>query len=57
MWCVDGRKEKGSLDEIVSFVLGSAENPVQMAVYFLFFLVVIDSIFSLVTTLVNGARR
>ena len=26
------------MDEIVSFVLGSAENPVQMAVYFMFFI-------------------
>ena len=54
---MDGRKERDSLDEIVSFVLGSAQNPVQMAVYFLFFVVVLDSIFSVVTTLVNGARR
>ena len=45
------------MDEIVNFVIGSADNPVLLAIYFLFFVVVVDSIFSTANNLVNGARR
>ena len=45
------------MDEIVNFVIGSADNPVLLAIYFLFFVVVVDSIFSAANNLVNGARR
>lgn len=45
------------MDEIVNFVIGSADNPVKMAIYFLFFVVIVDSIFNVTITLVNGARR
>ena len=45
------------MDEIVSFVVGSADNPVLLAIYFLFFVVVVDSIFATANNLVNGARR
>lgn len=54
---VDGRKETDILDEIVNFVIGSAENPVLLAIYFLFFVVLVDSIFGVANNLVSGARR
>lgn len=54
---MDGRKEIDILDALVNFILGSASNPVEMAVYFLMFVILIDSIFGIVITLVNGARR
>lgn len=44
------------MDVIVNFILGSASNPVEMAVYFMLFMLLIDSIFNMVISLVNGVR-
>lgn len=45
------------MDAIVDFIIGYADSPIEMAVYFMMFVLVFDSIFSIVTTLINGARR
>lgn len=45
------------MDELVSFIIGSATSPVEMAIHFLLFVLLIDSIFGIVITLVGGARR
>lgn len=45
------------MDAIVNFIIGSADSPIVMAVYFMMFVLVFDSIFSIVTTLINGSRR
>lgn len=44
------------MDAIVNFILGSAGNPVEMAVYFMLFMLLIDSIFNVVISLVNSMR-
>ena len=45
------------MDALVDFILGSSANPVEMAVYFLLFVLLIDSLFGIAITLVGGARR
>jgi len=44
------------MDAIVNFILGSASNPVEMAVYFMLFILLIDSIFNVVISLVYSLR-
>lgn len=44
------------MDAIVNFILGYAESPVEMVVYFMIFVLILDSIFSVVINLVNGVR-
>jgi len=44
------------VDVIVNFILGSASNPVEMAVYFMMFAILIDAIFSIVSNLLNSVR-
>lgn len=45
------------MDVIANFILGSADSPVEMAVYFMLFLILIDALFSIVTNLLNGVGR
>ena len=44
------------MDVIANFILGSESNPVEMAVYFMLFMLLIDSIFNIVISLINGVR-
>lgn len=44
------------MDVIANFILGSASNPVEMAVYFMLFMLLIDSIFNIVISLIYGVR-
>ncbi len=44
------------MDEIVSFIFGSATSPIEMAGYFMIFMLLLDAIFSVVINLVNGVR-
>lgn len=44
------------MDAIVNFIIGSATSPVEMAIYFLIFMLIIDSIFSVVINLLHGVR-
>lgn len=44
------------MDVIANFITGSASNPVEMAVYFMLFMLLIDSIFNVVVSLIRGVR-
>lgn len=44
------------MDVIANFIIGSASNPVEMAVYFMLFMLLIDSIFNVVVSLIRGVR-
>ena len=42
------------MDAVVELILGSADNPIEMAVYFMVFLAVLDAVFSFIGTLFTG---
>lgn len=42
------------MDIVVDLILSSAENPIEMAVYFMVFLAVLDALFSFIGTLFTG---
>ncbi len=43
-------------DTLINFILDGATSPTEVAVRFLLFVVLIDSIFSTVNTLLKGVR-
>ncbi len=45
------------MDILIEFIVGTSGNPVEIAVRFLMFVLIIDSIFGFANNLINGARR
>lgn len=44
------------MDELVSFIIGAASSPVEMAIHFFLFIMFLDAIFSTVNTLIYGSK-
>ena len=45
------------MDVLADYILNNASNPVEMAVHFLLFILILDSIINLINNLVNVAGR
>lgn len=45
------------MEAVVDLILGAAENPVEMAVYLLVFIIVLDAVFSVITALIGSLSR
>ena len=44
------------MEELVNFIIGTAESPVEIAVHFFLFILFLDAIFSVINSLIYGSR-
>lgn len=45
------------MDTLVNFILGGTSDPLEAAVRLLLFIILIDSIFGIINTLIYGVRK
>ena len=44
------------MDELVNFIIGTAESPVEIVVRFFLFILFLDAIFGVINALVYGSK-
>lgn len=44
------------MDELINLIIGTAESPVEIAVHFFLFILLLDAIFSVINALIYGSR-